>query len=403
MKTVSIFKSNIITLTVTHFLWGFVNFVFMIQIQPFLLSIFGTTTEGAQMLGLVLSIGTFAAVIPLLMSFTADYFGRKKIIIFGQLLSLLGLIGLASGTSNILLALIGFIAFNLGTGLYDAPLQGLIFESSIEKRGLAFSIVYNSSYIAGIIASFSIQEGNTNLTSYFQAGFLIVAVALILNILALRDIFPNSKEIKFPIARIFNDPFTRLTAITFAIDAFIWGLPLSIANGIYIIIFGVDVAFIATLTLIETIVLVVLAYPAGMLVDRFGRVVGLICGEAIGFGWIILMLAAFAFPSSAPNLILMAYAFLGAIVAFWRPSVTLSFISIDPTAATTNFGLLAFFQRLGRVPSAVVAGFLFSLIGYPPLLIITFIGSFIVIGVFIKMDKMEKRRDENKDPDKLHI
>jgi MFS family permease len=394
MKTASFHRLNIITLTVTHFLWGFVNFVFMIQIQPYLLSIYGTTTESAQILGLILSIGTFSAVFPLIIAFIADFYGRKRLIIFGQILSIIGLIFLSTSTSDVLMILIGIIAFNLGTGFYDAPLQGIIYESSFEeKRGFAFSIIYNSGYLAGILASFLIQGGNSAYIRFFQVGLLLVIISGLLNILALRDIFPNSKKIDFPIIRIFKNPLSRLTALTFCIDAFIWGLPLSIANGIFIILFEVDVAFIASLTLVETIVLVLLANPAGMFVDRFGRVLGLICGEVIGFLWIFFILVAMAIPSMAPQLLLVAYAFLGAVVAFWRPSVTLSFISIDPSAATTNFGLLAFFQRLGRVPSAAVAGFLFAFVGFPPLLVITFFGTLIVIGVFIHMDRMEKNNE----------
>jgi len=369
----------------------------MIQIQPFLLSIYGITPESAQILGLILSIGTFSAVFPLLISFIADFYGRRRLIIFGQILSICGLIFLSTSTSDVLLIMVGIIAFNLGTGFYDAPLQGLIFESSIEeKQGIVFSIIYTSGYIAGIIASFSIQEGNTSYISFFQVGLLLVLISGLLNLVVLRDVFPNSKNINFPIVKIFKDPLSRLTAFTFAIDAFIWGLPLSIANGIFIILFEVDVAFIASLTLVETIALVLLANPAGMLVDRYGRILGLICGEVIGFLWIFFILVAINIPSIAPQLLLIAYAFLGAVVAFWRPSVTLSFISIDPSAATTNFGILAFFQRLGRVPSAAVAGFLFSYVGFPPLLIITFFGTLIVIGVFIHMDKMEKKEENIK-------
>lgn len=393
MKAANFHRLNIITLTVTHFLWGFVNFVFRIQIQPYLLSIYGTTTESAQTLGVILSIGNFSAVFPLLIAFIADFYGRKRLVIFGQILSSFGLICLSTSTSNILLMLFGIIAFNLGIGFYDAPLQGMIYESSIEeKRGFAFSIVYNSGYIAGILASLAIQEGYTGYITYFQVGFLLIVTAGLLNILALRDVFPNSKKFNFPIKKIFKDPISRLTAFTFAVDAFIWGLPLSIANGIFIILFDVDVAFIASLTLIETIVLVLLANPAGLLVDRYGRVLGLICGEVIGFMWIFLILAAIAIPSMATHLLLLAYAFLGAVVAFWRPSVTLSFISIDPSAATTNFGLLAFFQRLGRVPAAAVAGFLFTYLGFPPLLFITFFGTLIIIGIFIYLDKVNKQK-----------
>ena len=203
----------------------------------------------------------------------------------------------------------------------------------------------------------------------------------------LRDIKSNTLKLHFPLVRILKDPKSRLIAVSFAIDAFIWGLPLSIANAIYILVFEVDLPFIATLTLVETIVMVLLAYPAGVFVDKFGRIAGLIVGEIVGIIWIILVFAAFTMPDYAQEFITLAYAFLGAVVVFWRPSVTLSFISIDSNAASTNFGILAFIQRLGRVPAAGVAGFLFPIIGFPPLLLVTFLGTFIIIGVFYNMEK----------------
>ncbi len=389
MKTRSQLSLNIYTLGITNFLWGFVNFVFMIQIQPYLVSIYESNLRVAEILGLILSIGSFAAVIPLILGFLADLYGRKKNIIFGQILSIIGLLGFATGITDIFLLLPSIILFNFGIGLYDAPLQGLIYESSTKRKGLAFSFVYNSSYLAGITSSLLLRVGKINYTFFFRLCLVLILISLIINFLLLHDIKSNSRKLYFPLMRILKDPKSRKIAVTFAIDAFIWGLPLSIANAIYILVFNVDLPFIATLTLVETIVMVLLAYPAGIFVDEYGRIAGLIMGEIVGIIWIILVFAAFTLPDYAQELITLAYAFLGAVVVFWRPSVTLSFISIDSDAAATNFGILAFIQRLGRVPAAGVAGFLFPIFGFPPLLLVTFLGTFIIIGVFYKMEMTE--------------
>ncbi|MHA2156256.1 MAG: MFS transporter [Candidatus Hodarchaeales archaeon] len=392
MKAVSHLNLNIYTLVVTNFLWGFVNFVFVIQIQPYLVSIYETNDAVAQILGLIISIGSLAAVIPLVLGFLSDLYGRKRNIIFGQILSIVGLLGLATGMTDIIFLLPSIILFNLGVGLYDAPLQGLIYESSTRNRGLAYSFVYNSSYLSGITSSFLLRIGNMEFTFFFQLGLFLFLVSLIINVILLHDIKPNVKKLNFPLIRILRNPTSRLIAVTFAIDAFIWGLPLSIANTIYILVFKVDLSFIATLTLVETIIMVLLAYPAGRFVDRFGRIAGLIVGEFLGIIWIILVFTAFFQPDHAQELITLAYAFLGAVVVFWRPSVTLSFISIDSNAAATNFGILAFIQRLGRVPAAGVAGFLFPFFGFPPLLLVTFFGTFIIIGVFYYMEKENNKQ-----------
>jgi MFS family permease len=364
----------------------------VIQIQPYLVSIYETNDAVAQILGLIISIGSLAAVIPLVLGFLSDLYGRKRNIIFGQILSIVGLLGLATGMTDIIFLLPSIILFNLGVGLYDAPLQGLIYESSTRNRGLAYSFVYNSSYLSGITSSFLLRIGNMEFTFFFQLGLFLFLVSLIINVILLHDIKPNVKKLNFPLIRILRNPTSRLIAVTFAIDAFIWGLPLSIANTIYILVFKVDLSFIATLTLVETIIMVLLAYPAGRFVDRFGRIAGLIVGEFLGIIWIILVFTAFFQPDHAQELITLAYAFLGAVVVFWRPSVTLSFISIDSNAAATNFGILAFIQRLGRVPAAGVAGFLFPFFGFPPLLLVTFFGTFIIIGVFYYMEKENNKQ-----------
>ena len=72
---------NILTLIITHFLWGFVNFTYTIQIQPYLLSFYGTNPESVEIVGLILSLGSLTAVIPLLFSFYAEKWGRRNFIV----------------------------------------------------------------------------------------------------------------------------------------------------------------------------------------------------------------------------------------------------------------------------------------------------------------------------------
>lgn len=283
---------NIITLIITYFLWGFVNFVYMIQIQPYLLSII--RDEAVQILGIILSIGTLSAVLPLLLGFYADRYGRKMFIIIGEVLTLLGLFGLSFVNTHILVVVFSIIIFNIGIGIHDPPLHALIYESSDKKRrGLAYAAVYNSSSMAGIIASLIIQANSETFVLFFQIGCLIFIILIILNLIFLKDIKSNVQKMTFPIKKVFEEPISRITAIAFAIDSFSWGLPLAIANGIYILLFNVDVGFIATLTLVQTVILVLLQYPAGLFVDRFGRIAGLIFGETAGIIWIIYVHMSF--------------------------------------------------------------------------------------------------------------
>lgn len=389
------FHRNILTLITTHFLWGFVNFTYSIQIQPYLLSFYEATPESAGIIGFILTLGTLTAVIPLLFSFYAEKIGRKNFIVVGQLLSLLGLITLAFFSSSVIPAVIGILLYNVGTGIYDPPLQGIIHETTKINRGFAYSLVYNSLSISGIIASFLIQSlGETWIIPLLQISCLLLISSIIINTLSLRDITPKQETVHFPIRELFNNPLAKRIALIFLLDSLLWGLPMSIENSVIIILFGVESDYIGLIVFIQTIFMVILQYPAGMMVDRFGKIFGIIVGEIMGLLWIALFFAALIYPSEFYNLIIISHALLGITIAFWRPSVTLSFVTIEENNATTNFGIMSFVQRIGWVPTAALAGFLFAklhIFGYALILGITFFGTLVLVFFFYKLNLLENK------------
>ncbi|MHA2155043.1 MAG: MFS transporter [Candidatus Hodarchaeales archaeon] len=392
MKSVRPANLNILTLVFTYFLWGFANFIFAIQIQPFIIDIYGESEQVAQLLGAILSIGSFFAVIPLLFSYLSDTHGRKKFIILGEFLSFIGLIGLSLENTHLVLMIISIIIFNVGLGVQDSPLNALVYESTAEKnRGLVYAIIYNSGSIAGIISSILIERNSTseNYITFFQIGTVSLLVILVINLFLLSDIKPNISRVNFSIKNIFSTPISRFTVIAFVIDSFAWGLPLSIANGIFILLFDVDVGFIATLILYQSISIVILQYPAGFLVDRLGKIFGLIIGEITGIMFIICVQLALMNPLDAKFLLLVGELILGLSIAFWRPAVTISLIEVDPSIPSTNFGIMSFFQRLGSVPTAAIGGFLFTIIGFGPLLLVTFVGTLIAMFLFYRINQLE--------------
>ncbi|MHA1975451.1 MAG: MFS transporter [Candidatus Hodarchaeales archaeon] len=392
MKSVRPATLNIITLVFTYFLWGFANFIFSIQIQPFIIDLFGDNEQIAQLLGAILSIGGFFAVIPLLFSFYSDTHGRKKFILLGQSLSFIGLIGLSFGNTQILVLIFCIILVNVGLGVQDSPLIGLVYESTTEKhRGLVYAIIYNSGSIAGIISSILLEKNTTNdsYLTFFRIGTISIFIILIMNFLLLSDIKPNVSRVNFSIRNILSTPISQLTVIAFVVDSFAWGLPLSIANGIFILLFEVNVSFIATLILFQSISIVILQYPAGFLVDRMGKIFGLIVGEITGIIFLGCVQLALMNPIDAKFLLLVGEVVLGISIAFWRPAITISFIDVDPTIPSTNFGIMSFFQRMGWVPTAAIGGFLFSMIGFTPLLVITFVGTLIAMILFYKINRLE--------------
>lgn len=386
---------NIQTLILTHFLWGFVNFTYTIQIQPYLIHIFGSTPQAAEVIGIILSIGSFSAVFPLIFAFIAEKWGRSRMIILGQTISILGLLGLAYFSQSIIVAFIGIILFNIGIGLYDPPLQGLIFESATKKRGSSYSLVYNSASISGIISSFIIQGiGNQGIILLFQLGCGILFLSFFMNLLLLRDEFQNTRIFQFPLTKLMYNPLAKFIALIFFLDSLIWGLPMSIENSVIIILFGVGSEYLGLIFFVQMIIIVILQYPVGILVDKFGKVFGLIVGELTGLLWILFFALALINPEEFFFLILFAHSMLGISVAFWRPSVTLSFVTIEDSMATSNFGILSFIQRIGWVPTAAIGGFLFANFGYSIILTLTFFGTFVLVFLFLKAYSLENKKKQ---------
>ena len=191
MKRVKPTTLNIITLVFTYFLWGFANYVFMIQIQPFIIDLYGDNELIAPLLGAILSIGSFFAVIPLLFSFISDTYGRKRMIILGEFLTFIGLVGLSLENTHILILISSIIFFNIGLGIQDSPLNALIYESTTEKhRGFVYALIYNSGSIAGIISSLLLEKTTTNdgYLFFFRIGALFIFVILVFNRILLSDI-----------------------------------------------------------------------------------------------------------------------------------------------------------------------------------------------------------------------
>ncbi|MHA1541856.1 MAG: MFS transporter [Candidatus Hodarchaeales archaeon] len=382
---------NILTLIITHFLWGFVNFTYTIQIQPYLLSFYGTNPESAGIVGLILSLGSLTAVIPLLFSFYAEKWGRRNFIVLGQFLSLIGLVCLAFLTNSIFFAFIGILLYNIGIGFYDPPLQGIIHETARTNRGLSYSLVYNSLSLSGIFASFIIQQlGDQWIIPLLQASCLILMTSVFVNVFSLNDILPKETTVHFPIKKLFKNPLTKWIALVFFFDSLIWGLAMSIENSVIIILFGVESNYLGLILFVQMIITVILQYPIGILVDKFGKIFGLIVGEASGLTWVFFFFLAMINPSEFYILILLAHASLGLSVAFWRPSVTLSFVTIEEENASTNFGILSFFQRIGWVPTAALGGLIFANFGYSVILALTFFGTLILVIFFLKINSLEK-------------
>lgn len=381
---------NILTLIITHFLWGFVNFTYSIQIQPYLLSFYGTSPESAEIVGFILSLGTLTAVIPLLFSFYAEKWGRKNFIVIGQFVSLIGLISLAFLTNSVFFAFIGILLYNIGIGFYDPPLQGIIHETAKVNRGLSYSLVYNSLSISGILTSFIIQQlGNQWIIPLLQLSCVILMISILLNIYSLNDIIPNRTNVHFPLKELLKNPLAKWIAFIFFFDSLIWGLPMSIENSVIIILFGVESDFLGLILFVQMIMTVVLQYPVGILVDRFGKIFGLIVGEITGLTWIFFFFMALNHPNDFSFLIILAHISLGVSVAFWGPSVTLSFVTIEENNASTNFGILSFVQQTGWVPTAALGGFIFANFGYHVILAITFFGTLILVLLFLRVNSLE--------------
>jgi MFS family permease len=260
---------------------------------------------------------------------------------------------------------------------------------------MVYSLIYNSASISGILASLLIQEsGNKGIIPLFQFGCLLVFISILLNFLSLRDVTPPQEKIQFPLKKLLANPLAKMIATIFFLDSLIWGLAMSIENSVIIILFAVESEYIGLLMFVQTVIMVILQYPAGFLVDKFGKIFGSIVGEITGMLWIGFFYLAIQSPGDYYSLLVQAHICLGISVAFWRPSLTLNFVTIDSENATTNFGMLSFVQRIGWVPTAALGGFIFANFGYTSILFITFFGTIFLVLLFYKASLLERQNEK---------
>ncbi|MFW9993791.1 MAG: MFS transporter [Candidatus Odinarchaeota archaeon] len=383
---------NITTLIFTHFLWGFVNATYLVVIQPHIVnSLELENLVSGQYLGIIMTIANLSMVMPLLLGFLADNYGSKRMLIIGKLFSLLGLFGLLSSI-DILVVTGSLVIFNCGIGLYNSPLQAMIYQSSTKKnRAMAYSLIYNSASIAGIVTTVVMQiDGFFTIQAFFVFTTVLLLFAIIANSFLLKNPVLPSVKTSASLFKVMKEPRFKLTTFAFFLDSFVWGLSISIAYGLFVVMFGFDFRVIAMLELCKSLFLVLFQYPAGFIVDKIGKFGGLLIGEFTAMPWLLSVVLAIFNPVISRELLIIGFCFLGISIAFWRPSVTISFTEMDPRLPATYFGYMSFFQTLGWVPTALIGGILFDWVGYLPILVTTFIGTIIVVFLFRWINRLEK-------------
>jgi len=204
----------------------------IIVLQPYILEV---GFDSAILLGIAITCATLAGTFPQAgAGMLADRFGDKKIIILGDIISVVGLVVLLLPINNYLVVVLGILLLDGGGGAANPPYQTMIAESyALEKHGRAFSIIQVAGNIAGIMAPIIVSALFMVPTQFFFLLFLLfMVVAVPIRIFGLRDAkgSPRTDKLIIPKLRARNRLF-GYSIIVLVLDALIWGVSFSIYFG----------------------------------------------------------------------------------------------------------------------------------------------------------------------------
>jgi MFS family permease len=330
-----------------------------------LLPIFLTATLGAgpAIVGLVEGLAeATASLLKLYSGRLADRgVSAKRLVIGGYALSntMRPLIGLAAGWTMVLL--LRFLD-RVGKGLRTAPRDALIAAATgPEQRGRAFGFhrsLDHAGAVIGPLLAFGLLAAQAELEHVFLAsaipGVLVVAL-LVFGLPAGPAIVPTTPQ-RFRWSALHG----RLKAIIVAAGL----LALASVPEVFVVLWatesGMAVAWVPLVWAAASLAKMLIAMPAGILSDRFGRLPLLIGGWSARVA--VLLLLAFAQPSAIGVwLLFIAYS---ATLAMTEPAErALIGDHAAPGERGTAFGLFHLTSGLLILPGALIFGGLWQELG----------------------------------------
>ena len=347
---------NIFFAGITSFLTDTTTKMIYAVMPLFLLSIGASKTELSIIEGIAEST---ASVLKALSGWWSDKIGRNKpFMVIGYAMTALLSPLFSIATSPVQVLLIRFTE-RVGKGIRTAPRDSLIAGSSGDgERGKSFGFhkaMDNSGAIVGPLLAFAILSA---FPTDYRKVFLISAIPGILGVLAIVLFIKEAKKSKAELlGKIHYKDFDSRYYVFLGI-AFIFALGNSTdalllvkANDV-----GIQALFIPLVYLIFNSASVLLAIPAGILSDQYGR------ERLIIFGYLLYAVIYFGFGwTSQASVVILLFALYGLYSAA-TDGIQKALVAdlIDKNKRGTGLGLYNSLIGMTLLPASIIAGLLYD-------------------------------------------
>jgi len=388
------FQGNVRLLALTSMSTG--TYVTMLNalLQPFVVKSLGYSV---LILGILVALGgrpsgLASSVIQPFAGRLADLFGRKPLIVAGSVVGICSMVSflLAATTRSLLPLALGYAFYGLALLGYPASQAAIAESVAMDQRKLkvAFSLVFFFTYLPGVVAP---GIGGFIATTFGYA-VLFGAAALLEagNLIMLTSSFRETRRSKdgaidpsgFSVRQALRiRPDLRRIFIPFAMDAFSFGLGGSIVYGLWSSAFGFTATNIGLIAATLAASIVVSQYLATRILIRAGARRTLAFSEFLT----VVVLAGWLISPTVPAAILMALIF-GFSVSTWTPSLSSLLMAAAPVEERGSVsGRLAAFRGLVGTPAPFIGGYLFTVLGYYPPLVLSLVGEAITTVAILKL------------------
>jgi MFS family permease len=342
---------------------------------------------GPAIIGIIEGIAeSLASVVKLFSGIFSDRYGNKKRLAF---------FGYASSTVNKIIILFSStwtgvlfarIIDRFGKGIRTAPRDAMIAESASKSRmGKAFGLHKGmdllGTAIGILLAWFILSFGDNEYRSIFIYSLIPAFIGLIILL------FVKDKKIESVSKKVtFNWKNLDRRLKLFLIFTFLFTLGNS--SNAFILLRAYDAGFSARgailLYFVYNMTASLLAYPAGMLSDKFGRK-NLLCAGYFLYGIVYLGIGLLS-SNIAFITLFVIYGFYTAMTVGVERALIVDIVPPENKAGA--LGLYAAIVGIGLLPASVIAGFLWTWLGPSApflfggcLAFITCIGVFVILSV----------------------
>lgn len=341
--------------------------------QPFVLSLGASVT----VLGFLQSLGSFHGILPALVGpiggWISDRFGRKPLIILGDMLRIIAVFiyAIAWVTGSWLFLIPGIII--MGIGVLGAPAWDSAVSESVKRRrrGVAYAAIGFFSLIPTIL--FPVIGGYIAGTLGFIVILFIVIilrsadVALAYSQLketlrrSVKKVAPLWSEFRKSLGKIFIPPVgLRVFYLIVAADAISWGLGFSILYGMLVESYNFTVLQIGALVSILNFSKFTFTLPFGRFIDKYGSKPLMLTSEIVGIFVVAGWLLSARFEAFAILAILH-----GISVTAWFPAQKV-FLAGSVTSAGRGaaMGRIWTFRGMAGFPAPIIGGILYDYLGF---------------------------------------